>query len=591
MPVGTLSEKIRSSVKHYVFYLTFERALEKRPVFRDGGGGIIALSVPTGRKAEDYKTCAVAYLFGDIDRSGWENLGYALVSASDKPERVKAEFAEKCVNKKRAIVLTEVKSLPAIVSVALDEVIDIDPIRAEDLREACSQVLKFKISAKQAKHLMKFPWELMLTALRRASSAADAIRRLETVSPDASERRPLVERTLRLDELHGYGLAKEWGEQLAKDLEAWRTGQLKWSDVDRGLLLSGPPGVGKTIFARALAGFCGVNFVATSVVQWQAKGHLGDLLKAMRSDFALAIEMAPTILLLDELDSIGNRETFSGEYASYSIQIVNALLEALDGSANRDGLVVIGATNFPDKIDAAVRRPGRLDRHVAIGMPSEADRLAIVGQMLGDDVPSDIQFLGPATEGMAGADLARMVRDARKLARRQIALYCFPTSCQDFRLLSQSKVFSVIEWQSTRWATPLSETLLRLEISMASRSPGRSIRGSLCSRAERPASLRPRSWCAMFSGFSTKSASALEALPPSELYSGATEMVPASAPPVTLLSLQMSRCSWKRNLGWALDFTILVLRRGTLSVLLVLRGLCHAWRKSSGKSSPERSKS
>jgi cell division protease FtsH len=418
MPIGTKNEKINSFVKHYALYRTFERALERTPVFKEGFSGVIALVVPPGRKAEEFKTCAVAYLFGDVDREGWENFGYAIVGASDKPDRIEAEFAEKCATKQRAIVLTEVNALPPIVSVALDAVTDIEPVNEDDLREACSHVLRLRVSAKQAKRLLGYPWELMLAALRRASSASDAIRRLETVSPDTAESKPIVERGFRLDELHGYGPAKEWGLQLATDLEAWRTGKLKWSDVDRGLLLSGPPGVGKTIFAKALADYCGVNFVATSVVQWQAKGHLGDLLKAMRADFALAIDMAPTILLLDELDSIGNRETFSGEYASYSIQVVNALLEALDGSARRDGLVVIGATNYVDKIDAAVRRPGRLDRHVAIGMPGQADRIAIMTQMLGDNAPAGIDALGPATQGMAGADLARMVRDAKKLARR-----------------------------------------------------------------------------------------------------------------------------------------------------------------------------
>jgi len=417
MPIDTKNEKINSSVKHYAFYRAFERALQKRPVFNEGGGGIVALVVPPGRKAEDFKACVVAYLFGEIDRNRWDNFGYALVSIGDKSERINAEFVEQCSLKERAIVITESKLLPPIVKVALDAVIDIDPINDDDLREACREVLKLRVSSKQANRLMSFPWELMLTALRRASSATDAIRRLETVAFAAVERKPVVDRTMRLDELHGYGRAKEWGLQLAKDLEAWRTGRLKWSDVDRGLLLSGPPGVGKTIFAKALAEFCGVNFVATSIVQWQAKGHLGDLLKAMRSDFASAIEKAPTILLLDELDSIGDREAFSGEYASYSLQVVNALLEALDGSASRDGLVVIGATNYAEKIDAAVRRPGRLDRHVAIGMPTEAERVAIVAQMLGDIAPADLHLLGPATEGMAGADLARMVRDAKKLAR------------------------------------------------------------------------------------------------------------------------------------------------------------------------------
>jgi SpoVK/Ycf46/Vps4 family AAA+-type ATPase len=355
MPIGTKNPKILSSVKHYALYLAFERALDKCPYFKLGGRGIVALVTPRGRLAEDYKACAVAFLFDGVENGDWDHLGYACVNSSAKPEWIAAEFEEKCLKRERAILITQTTNLPPLVEVGLDIVIEIEPINALDLRQACAKVLNLVVSDKQARKLLSFPTDMMFAAIRRNSSAADTIRRLSSVAP-ASETSPIKEKALRLEDLHGYGAAKEWGLQLAKDLEAWRTGRLKWSDVDRGLLLSGPPGVGKTIFAKALADTCGVNFVATSVTQWQAKGHLGDLLKAMRADFASAVTKAPSILLIDELDSIGDRKTFTGEYASYSIQVVNALLEALDGSANRDGLVVLGATNFPEKIDAAVRR-------------------------------------------------------------------------------------------------------------------------------------------------------------------------------------------------------------------------------------------
>jgi ATP-dependent Zn protease len=418
MPISTENLKINSSVKHYALYRTFERALDNCPGFKFGGPGIVALVVPAGTSADDFKACAVAFLYDGVDQDAWDHIGYACINANAKQEWIKTEFAERCGKRSRALLITETRNLPPLVAVSVDVFIDVAPIDEFDLREACAKVLKLRTSLKQVHQLLAFPSDLMFAALRANSSAAETIRRLSSISLPISEAKPIVERTLRLEELHGYGPAKEWGLQLAKDLEAWRSGKLKWSDVDRGLLLSGPPGVGKTIFARALADTCGVNFVATSVVQWQAKGHLGDLLKAMRADFASAVEKAPSILLLDELDSIGDRRTFTGEYASYSIQVVNALLEALDGSANRDGLVVVGATNFPEKIDAAIRRPGRLDRHVAIGLPDEADRLAMIGQMLGEHEVADISSLGPLTESMAGADLARMVRDAKKLARR-----------------------------------------------------------------------------------------------------------------------------------------------------------------------------
>ncbi|NKL23697.1 AAA family ATPase [Rhizobium leguminosarum] len=419
MPIATKNLKINSSVKHYALYRTFERALDNCPGFKIGGPGIVALVVPSGRTAEDFKACAVAFLYDGVDQDAWDHIGYACIGAAAKQEWIKSEFAERCGKRRRVLLITETSNLPPLVAVSVDTFIDVAPVDEFDLKEACAKVLKVRISLKQAHQLLTFPSDLMFAALRPNSSAADTIRRLGSISTPIADARPIKERTLRLEELHGYGAAKEWGLQLAKDLEAWRSGNLKWSDVDRGLLLSGPPGVGKTIFARALADTCGVNFVATSVVQWQAKGHLGDLLKAMRADFASAVDKAPSILLLDELDSIGDRKTFTGEYASYSIQVVNALLEALDGSANRDGLVVVGATNYPEKIDAAIRRPGRLDRHVAIGLPNEADRLAMIGQMLGEHEVADISSLGPLTESMAGADLARMVRDAKKKARRE----------------------------------------------------------------------------------------------------------------------------------------------------------------------------
>ncbi|MBY3328782.1 AAA family ATPase [Rhizobium laguerreae] len=419
MPTGTTNEKINSSINHYTLYRTFERALARCRAFHLGGSGIVVLVTPNRKPAADYKTCAIAYLYQGIERDDWDHVGYACISATDKPERMKSEFYDKCSTRERAIVISETRNLPPVISVTADTFIDLEPINEDDLREACVKVLKLNITAKQASRLLAFPRDLMLAALRRNSSAADTIRRLSSVSSIEPEGKPIEESPPRLENLHGYGAAKEWGLQLAKDLKSWRAGKLKWSDVDRGLLLSGPPGVGKTIFARALAETCGVNFVATSVVQWQAKGHLGDLLKAMRAEFASAIDKAPSILLLDELDSIGDRNTFTGEYASYSIQVVNALLEALDGSANRDGLVVIGATNFPEKIDAAIRRSGRLDRHVKIGMPSSADRIVILAQMLEDPDFPGLGLLGPQTEGMSGADLARMVRDAKKRARRE----------------------------------------------------------------------------------------------------------------------------------------------------------------------------
>lgn len=422
MPFDQLNETVRSSVKHYSLYLTVLRALTNYEPFFSGGSGIVALLTPPGHTSKDYLAASGAYLYDEADKREREQLGILCVGADEKSHKIEYNYNSDLSGKTRAILISEVGDLPPLVVVSVDAIIPIGPITPEDLRQACWIAIGVRVTLKQAERLLNFPLEVMFSALRRNRSAADALKRLQsslvgrskTNDPDPSSSEQLL-----LENLHGYGAAKTWGLQLATDLNLWQQGQLGWSEIDRGLLLSGPPGVGKTIFARALANTCGVNFVATSVAQWQSEGHLGDTLKAMRKEFAKASVDAPSILFIDELDSIGDRATFPTEHANYSIQVVNALLECLDGTVVRDGVVVVGATNHPDKIDPAVRRPGRLDRHVVIDLPNQEDRLAIVRQQLGPDGSIDLGDLGPRTEAMAGADLVQLVRGAKRQARRE----------------------------------------------------------------------------------------------------------------------------------------------------------------------------
>ncbi len=419
MSISKENDTTTTSVKSYALYRTLMRALENVKAFKTGGRGIVALIAPSTQAAHDYAWPVRTYLYGGLGAEEAETVGYACISAKEKPDRARVEFEGRCSDKARAIVVAESRDLPPAIAVAVDTIVQLGPIEEDDLRRACQSVLQLKVSTNQARQLLAFPQELMLSAFRPNRTAAEVLKRLRSISPNAGLGRPIEEPIPRLEELHGYGEAKSWGLQLAADLKLWERGKLKWSEVDRGLLLSGPPGVGKTIFAKALAQTCGVYFKATSVVQWQSRGHLGDLLRAMRADFATAIDNAPSIIFLDELDSIGDRNTFTGEHATYSIQVVNGLLEVLDGAAGRDGLVIIGATNDPSKIDPAVRRPGRLDRHVEIGMPDADDRIAILRQHMGADISLDLGELGPRTDAMSGADLAQLVRDAKRLARRK----------------------------------------------------------------------------------------------------------------------------------------------------------------------------
>jgi len=222
-----------------------------------------------------------------------------------------------------------------------------------------------------------------------------------------------------LADLWGYGEAVDWGRDLAQDLADWQAGLIAWSDVDHGVLLSGAPGTGKTTFAAALARTCGAHLVAGSVSRWQSYGHLGDLLKQMRKAFEEARSRTPSILFLDELDAVGDRATLPDYHRNYSTQVINGLLELIDGVDAKEGVVIVGATNHPDAIDPALRRPGRLDRHIVIPLPDEPARIGILRYHLRGDLGGiDLSEIAERTHGMSGAGLEQLVRTARRAARR-----------------------------------------------------------------------------------------------------------------------------------------------------------------------------
>ncbi len=132
------------------------------------------------------------------------------------------------------------------------------------------------------------------------------------------------------------------------------------------LLLSGPPGTGKTTFARALCNTIQVPLLATSLSTMLEPGYLGDVLKAMSEAFEIARNNAPSILFIDEIDNIGRRSNGGGRHDEYWNSLINRMLELLDGVAKTEGVIVVAATNFPERIDSALLRSGRLETRVDI---------------------------------------------------------------------------------------------------------------------------------------------------------------------------------------------------------------------------------
>jgi ATP-dependent Zn protease len=414
--------KVLTSVYHLALYLTIKRALRARDGFDQDGDGIVQLDAPLGVDADDYMAPLARYLYGGQNERMLDDVAFLIINTGDKQRVILSAFDDKIEEARRAVIVRENGAeVPTRLSLAVDQVIALQPISPIDLRIACRRNLQMSISEAQAKQALAHPPALLWAALRRGRSIEDVLARLSNTGPviEVEERRAAPD-VPPLSMMHGYGVAKTWGLDLAQDLRDWKKGKIDWSQVDQGIVLSGPPGVGKTIFARAVANECDVPIIAGSLGFWQSTGHLGDLLRAMRKDFGRAKESAPCILFIDELDAFGDRNSFTHDHKDYSIQVVNAFLELLDGLDGREGVVVIGATNNLSRIDPAILRSGRLDRHIEIGLPDREDRLAILDQQIGGNISrTDLEAVAGATRDFTGADLAKIVRDAGRRARRE----------------------------------------------------------------------------------------------------------------------------------------------------------------------------
>lgn len=191
-------------------------------------------------------------------------------------------------------------------------------------------------------------------------------------------------------------------------------------DAPKGVLLYGPPGTGKTLLAKAVAGETNAHFISLSGPEIMGK-HYGESEERIREIFNQAEENAPSIIFIDEIDSIApKRDEVSGELEK---RIVSQLLTLMDGMKSRGKVVVIAATNRPDSIDPALRRPGRFDREIEIGIPDEEGRfdiLSIHTRGMPIDKKVDLKEFSKTTHGFVGADLEVLAKEAAMISLRKI---------------------------------------------------------------------------------------------------------------------------------------------------------------------------
>ena len=192
-------------------------------------------------------------------------------------------------------------------------------------------------------------------------------------------------------------------------------------DAPKGILMHGPPGSGKTLIARAIAHETDARFFVLSGPEIMHK-YYGESEAHLRQVFEEAAK-APSIIFLDEIDAIAPKRTALGGEQQVERRVVSQLLTLMDGLADRGQVVVIGATNIPDSLDPALRRPGRFDREIVIGVPDRPGRREILevhtrGMPLAEDV--DLERLAQVTHGFVGADLHALAREAAMTRLRRI---------------------------------------------------------------------------------------------------------------------------------------------------------------------------
>jgi cell division protease FtsH len=233
----------------------------------------------------------------------------------------------------------------------------------------------------------------------------------------------VVRPTTRFSDIVGAEEAKEEVQDLVAYLRNPKQFSALGASAPRGVILAGPPGTGKTKLAQAMAGEAGCGFIPISGSDFTDK-FVGTGVKRVRKLMEVAKKQAPTVIFIDEIDAIGTRTSGGDAVSTENNRIINALLVALDGFTSNDGVIVIGATNSPERLDPALVREGRFDRTCYTALPTISEREQLfelyVGKLTASSV-LDLRQLARLSAGMSPAAIATVTNAAALLAGKEHA--------------------------------------------------------------------------------------------------------------------------------------------------------------------------
>jgi cell division protease FtsH len=266
---------------------------------------------------------------------------------------------------------------------------------------------------------------LLFFFIRRASAGGGGAGGLMSFGRSRARRVEPADQHITFEDVAGIEEAKAELHEIVDFLKTPDKYLALGARIPRGVLLSGLPGTGKTLLARAVAGEAGVPFFQMSASEF-VEMIVGVGASRVRDLFKQAKEDAPAIIFIDELDAIGRSRSGGGPNLSGGHdereQTLNQILTEMDGFSPRESVIVLGATNRPEVLDQALLRPGRFDRRVVVSPPDRAGREAILkvhtrSVPLAPDV--DLGAIASTTPGMVGADLANLANEAALLAARR----------------------------------------------------------------------------------------------------------------------------------------------------------------------------
>ncbi|MPR10301.1 AAA family ATPase [Microvirga tunisiensis] len=415
--------------------------------------------------------------------------GLMIIGPSERLQRAdeaarRAEEAAKALSKGVSVIgiaVTPSQELSKVLLGAADAVVTVPPPDATLANRAIRRFTrKGQAEALSARDLAGLDWPDFVAAFRRGSSRQEIARRLARAAAARSSV-SFAENGPPLSALTGYGPALEWAQALVHEIDAMRAGHAPVAVLESALL-AGPPGTGKTLLAQALAREAGLPLVTSSVAAWfsASDGHLGAVIREQANFFASLRANRPCVGFLDEIDALPSRLGLGGSRnADFWTPLITGVLLNVDQLRQAcPDVIFLAATNHPERVDPALRRPGRLDRVFEIAPPDVAGLTGILrahlrAELAGADLSSVAQLL----LGRVGAAAVQVVHAARRRARlagRALTLedLLAEASPPEPRSLAELKACAIHEAGHAVVALALGRTLQGVSLQLAGASGG-----------------------------------------------------------------------------------------------------------------------